>query len=131
MNDATCFCGCGRRIKRLPLGRRQINKRGRLMTERYLYVADAAAPEDVPAPWAERGLELMFEIRDAMHGNADPRELDSDDSMEWLLQGHSLDLMVQEVGGPSINDWLAQVPQEEFSAARNKLFAESNAKRVR
>ena len=101
------------------------------MTERYLHVADAAGPDQIPAPWAARGRELMFEIRDAMHGNADPRELDSDDSMEWLMQGHGLDLIVREAGGPSINDWLAQVPQDQFSAARSELFAEHVAKRVR
>jgi hypothetical protein len=127
-----CFCGCGRRIGKFPLGQRSINKRGQLVAERLAY---ARAMRDRPKPdaiaeeawaeihhgdpdWYEHGEEIIAGIRAAMHGEADARALDPDESGEWLAYGGNAELVeVQMLGSPPINSWLLDPESQRLVAA--------------
>lgn len=124
-----CFCGCGRTVGRFPLGQRSVNKRGQLVAERLAY---ALAMRDRPRPdgvaeeawseihhgdpeWFEHGGQIIADIRAAMHGEADTRALDPDESGQWLEYGRNAEAIeVQTLGSPPLNVWL-QDPQARLA----------------
>ncbi|MCW2751673.1 MAG: hypothetical protein JWR83_2783, partial [Aeromicrobium sp.] len=105
---------------KFPLGRRSINKRGQLVAERLAY-ALAMRAQQPPAgleemfaeinhgdqEWYDHGEQLLVSIQAAMHGDADPRALDPDESGQWLAYGRNAEVVeVRMLGAPPLNTWL-------------------------
>jgi hypothetical protein len=107
---ADCFCGCGRKISRFPLGNRSINDRGRLVAER-LGWAKARLGDKIDPDWIALGVYHLTAIQTAMHGDLDPRQLDEDDVRRWQLTGAGLEALDVQRGGTPINTWLSQERQ--------------------
>jgi hypothetical protein len=104
-----CFCGCGRKVPRFPLGLRSMNTRGRLVSDRLAWfevvVGFDGMSENI-REWVEEGYQLIGELRAAMHGSVDPRELESGPSSVWLKYGRWIDSCARAEGVPSLDSWL-------------------------
>ncbi len=119
-----CFCGCGRTIPRLPLGVRSINKRGMLVSERLAW-SIAVLPESGPnlEDWINGGHQIIYGLRQAMHGQSDPRSLDEGYVRGWMKPGQQIEKQAVSDGVLSINQWLKQDP-----AARDLVIAVASGK---
>lgn len=95
-----CFCGCGRKISKFPLGMRSINTRGRLVSERLEFV-DGEHPHlkeenDEIAAWCRRGYAFREELIAAMHGETDPRSLEERPIRAWQAEGREIERYIKE-----------------------------------
>jgi hypothetical protein len=102
-----CFCGCGRRVPRFPLGTRAINKRGRLIEQRLAWARDVMPNLGDAAAWAEHGDEILAGLSRTVHGEFNPRLLDEAESREWMAYGRSIEAVAVRAGHPPIKKWLA------------------------
>jgi hypothetical protein len=70
-----CFCGCGTKVSRFPLGLRSINTRGRRIGKDVAMIESLLA-QGLRSPNAEAfvgdGRALMRELADAVHTRSDP-----------------------------------------------------------
>ena len=96
-----CFCGCGRRVPRFPLGIRSINTRGRQVVNRLDHnhaVLSAAGIIDLegetgPAvtDWFDEGQRIAEDLSLATHGELDPNLLDERSVRDWQARGRELE----------------------------------------
>lgn len=107
---ADCFCGCGRKISRFPLGKRSVNKRGQLVAERLAW-AKAMMGDELDEDWVALGTYHVTAIQMAMHGEADPRELDESEVRRWQMYGVEMETLAVQLGGTPINIWLMHEQQ--------------------
>lgn len=111
-----CFCGCGREVKRLPLGIRSINKRGQQVAERLAW--SYAVLEHVPSDpsdsagaqarkdWHDGGREILARIASSVHGDTDPRTLDESAVRDWQAVGREAEVTLVAAGFPPLVAWL-------------------------
>lgn len=104
--SSQCFCGCGKRIPKFPLGIRSINKRGQQVRDRLEWAAaNGVTPASSPdlTGWFEDGHEIAQLLAGAMHGQVDPMTLDERSIRAWQAEGRSLVRQVHqrmtEMGG--------------------------------
>jgi hypothetical protein len=76
------------------------------MAERFAY-STALLGEALDEQWCSAGRLYMRQIKLAMHGELNPRELDPDESDEWLSYGRTLERSMVDRGLPPIVTWLA------------------------
>src|SRR4051794_15571785 len=115
---ADCFCGCGTRVPRFPLGMRSVNKRGELVLDRLQWarrVLGDEPPEDFDT-WYEEGEEIVNAIADAMHGDRDVRELDERAIRHWQEYGRSMERVARSLGAPGVRANNAARQVEEIPA---------------
>lgn len=106
---AKCFCGCGRKIPKFPLGMRAINQRGQQVAERLAWFTDVTTGhEGAFADWIADGKWIIGDLQSAMHGETDPRSLDESVVRNWQTHGRSIEVSAIAVGAPPINEWLAE-----------------------
>lgn len=93
-----CFCGCGRKVPRFPLGMRSINTRGRQVVERLERnrdVLDAAGilgrESDEIAHWFGEGDAIVRSLSAATHGELDPNLLDEPHVRQWQARGREIE----------------------------------------
>jgi hypothetical protein len=98
---AECFCGCGRSVPRFPLGIRTINKRGKLVRERYdwayahvneegKHIGEFELPgEEGEGTWLDQGTTLMAILRTIVHGEVGNEIKDSVHAAEFAAREKS------------------------------------------
>ena len=112
---ADCFCGCGRRIGRFPLGTRSVNDRGKIVAERLAWAMALGKATGKGEPeWFENGLAIIISLQQAMHGEINIRELDESYVRNWQMFGLEMEYAVVQDGATPINRWL----EEERKAGR-------------
>jgi hypothetical protein len=94
-----CFCGCGRKIPKFPLGIRSINTRGKQVTERLAFVDDwphlkNESPEI--GEWVVQGKAIVAELEAAVHGDSDPRVLEEGPIRDWQTQGRNIEGFINQ-----------------------------------
>lgn len=95
----SCFCGCGRRIPKFPLGMRSINRRGALVSQRLAETHENAGDHPELAGWYTEGEEIVGQIQAAMHGQVDPRSLDERPVREWQRAGREIQASLDTAHG--------------------------------
>ena len=81
----TCFCGCGRKVSRFPLGIRTINKRGSLVTSRLAWARAYEADTELFRPeFFADGEQLVALFRTTVHGEVSP-DVDDATVREWMF----------------------------------------------
>ncbi len=86
-----CFCGCGRRVPRFPLGIRSINRRGAQVIARLEEIERRGGREhEELAGWFAEGEDIATSLAAAVHGELDPRSLDEQAVREWQAEGRSI-----------------------------------------
>jgi hypothetical protein len=70
-----CFCGCGRKVPRFPLGVRSVNRRGRRIAKDVALI-EGLLDRGLQSPNAEAfvkdGHSIQAALREAVHDPADP-----------------------------------------------------------
>lgn len=111
-----CFCGCGRSVPRLPLGIRTINKRGKLVADRFewayahvneegKHIGEFEIPgEEGEGTWLEHGTTLIAMLKTIVHGEVGEDITDAAHAEE-LAARHKSALDVTERFS---SDWLNQ-----------------------
>ena len=93
-----CFCGCGRTIRRFPLGLRSMNRRGKQVVDRLAFVeAHGGRDHSEFAEWLEAGNVIAAELATAVHGEADPRAIEEGEVRDWQATGREIE---RTVGNP-------------------------------
>src|SRR5690348_6835874 len=110
MADVVCFCGCGERVGRWPLGIRQVNLRGQQVAERLAW-AKAIIGEDLDPEWVEEGEHHVLMIRGLVHKTGDRREVSEPEIRRWQQHGLEMEFLAVQAGLPSINAWLEAQPE--------------------
>jgi hypothetical protein len=100
MVAAECFCGCGRRIPKFPLGMRSINARGKQVSDR-LGLVDGDHPHlkrenELIAAWCEQGQNIRTELVAAMHGEVDARSLEERPIRDWQAEGRRIERYINQ-----------------------------------
>ena len=113
---ATCFCGCGQKVKRLPLGIRSINTRGRLVAERLAWARVVPEQDEMVVQLIAEGEQELYLIRAGIHGHLDIHQLDPDATTEWMSMMNLVDMTAVQNGGLTILDWLEQDESAELVA---------------
>jgi hypothetical protein len=86
-----------------------MNTRGRLVSDRLAWYEVVVGFDDMSENtrgWVEEGYDLIAELRAAMHGILDPRQLESGPSSAWLKYGRWIDKCARAEGFPSLDRWL-------------------------
>lgn len=95
-----CFCGCGRRIPKFPLGMRAMNTRGKQVSERLSLIQDdnphMIEENDEIAAWVFGGLVYKDQLAGAMHGELDPSAVEEEPIREWQAEGRNIERFVNE-----------------------------------
>jgi hypothetical protein len=89
-----CFCGCGRKAPRFPLGIRAINTRGRQVVTRVARIEQLVGRDIDHAQiqqWYGDGEEIARALADAIHGEIDPRMLDESAVRAWQADGREIE----------------------------------------
>ena len=119
-----CFCGCGRKVPRFPLGIRTINKRGQLVAERYdwayphvneegKHIGEFEVPgEEGEGTWLEHGATLIAMLRTIVHGEVG-EEIKDSAHVEELAARHKSGLDATQAFA---SDWLKQGWSIEYFA---------------
>lgn len=102
-----CFCGCGRTVRRFPLGLRSVNTRARLVRERLDWAMEICA--DLDPAWVEEGRTFLLELRGAVHGEIDAAQVNQLEPQirEWQGYGRELERQALLSGAPPLRRWLA------------------------
>lgn len=59
--------------------------------------------------WYEHGFTILDDLRSAMHGDINPRDLDPGESGHWLAYGRRAERVeVGMLGSPPLNHWLIE-----------------------
>ena len=105
-----CFCGCGRTVRRFPLGMRSVNGRGRYVRERLDWAEDTC--RDLDPAWAQQGETFLLHLRAAVHGEIEPAEINAlePEVRSWQRHGRELEHQAVGAGAPSMLQWLANRP---------------------
>jgi hypothetical protein len=109
---AECFCGCGRKVSRFPLGTRSMNNCGRDVSARLAWGRDVLA-DGLDKTWADDGDEIVRLIGEVTHGSMNPRELDPSPISQWQAYGRQVEALAMRKGAPPIKVWLARVDAGE------------------
>jgi hypothetical protein len=101
-----CFCGCGRPVRRFPLGLRSINTRGRLVRERLDWARETCA--DLDPEWARQGEAILLQLRAAVHQEIDIKQVHplEPEVRRWQREGRELERQARVAGAPSLRQWL-------------------------
>jgi hypothetical protein len=106
-----CFCGCGRRIPKFPLGMRAMNKRGRQVSERLSLVEDENShmidENEEIAAWVEAGQGFRSELVAAMHGELDPSLVAETPIREWQAEGRNIERFIKRQVA-ALGRWIRQ-----------------------
>ena len=110
MADSLCFCGCGERVGRWPLGIRQVNLRGQHVAERLAW-AKAILGENVDAEWVAEGEHHVRMIRGLVHKTGDRRDVSEPEIRRWQEYGRQMEILAVQADLPSISAWLEAQPE--------------------
>lgn len=110
MPDGLCFCGCGEKVGRWPLGIRQVNLRGQQVAERLAW-AKAIMGQELDAEWVTEGEHHLRMIRGLVHKTVDRRDVSEPEIRRWQEYGRRMEILGVQSGLPSISDWLEAQPE--------------------
>ncbi len=117
-----CFCGCGRKIQKFPVGTRAINTRGKQVSERLAFVDDEhphlKEQNEGIAVWVKQGYAIRAELVAAMHGETDPGALQEGAIREWQAEGRHIERFINE-----------QYAQTRSGGRRNRATAQRRPRR--
>lgn len=85
-----CFCGCGEKVSRFPLGVRSVNKRGAIIASDVANV-QSLIESGVKSPAAERyvrdGQAMLLALAQAVHSRSDPGPEAESATREFMRAG--------------------------------------------
>ncbi len=88
------------------------------MSERLAWARAVLAAEDEFPEWCADGREIIRDLRGAMHGEADPRDLSEERVRHWQEYGQGMEVVAASSGLASITLWLEENPGEATRVAR-------------
>lgn len=92
---ATCFCGCGQPVGRLPLGLRTVNRTGGQLTGRLETAQELAEQTRSPSAvdFAMEGRSLRARLAEHVHARRPPPAELAKELSDWQRRGRTFDPM--------------------------------------